>query len=154
MLLTNESLYPWQGKLKGTLRINYSFLFLCLTLYYFVVGAKIVRDHIFSLGVICMLSGCCLLIGIGKYGSNGTPKTFGFKVGVSLKVQGGKIFGELWFRWIFVRWFWDKEVLLLHVKMKLMRLSYDIFGAQIWFWIFNSKLRVWKNSRKLWAGNH
>ena len=37
--------------------------------------------------------------------------------------------------------------------MKVMRLSLKIFCAQGLFWIYNSKLRVYRNIGNLWAGN-
>ena len=39
----------------------------------------------------------------------------------------------------------------MHIKIKVMRLSWWIFGAERWFWIFNSKLIVGRNSGKLFT---
>ena len=40
------------------------------------------------------------------------------------------------------------------IKLRVMRLSYNLFGLQWWFRIFNSMEVVYRNSGKLWAGNY
>ena len=45
----------------------------------------------------------------------------------------------------------DREVFLLHAKIKVMRVFCWIFGAQWRSWIFNSKLRVGRKSGRIFT---
>ena len=62
----NKLVYILLFEAKGLLIMLYNLILFCLTLKDHAVTEQIVIDLSWSVSVICMLSSCCLLIGIEK----------------------------------------------------------------------------------------